>query len=520
MNSDIISDTTPLHVESIGSISDISIYDAEYSGIPEKGININESTQAYREIGNTVYLGWSKSINHGDYMAIYRDGSTITGLWPINSHTLPVSVVKTKTSGIHGDGIIMSFDNANTVPSLQVVNSQRKKYTIGKSFTQDGSIYDAAPQVYINHSRVDKIGTSQLATFISNIYAYNPSIYGGSSYRERSYSEYITTGFSIDSRTDNSATKYVFGGDTYIGLFDYAIVYATDPIVSEYPNVNIDPNSSLPYSGEVTAINQIGNINALIPLETSINMRISNSKSYVTSGSNFAIQKDPGIHFPAQSAEGKYSYSQPFPQYAYNSAYSSDLRGGLFLSKVDIVNDSGVYDSRVHASEQSNFNERFSQWSIFKAANYKDVDNKYGEITRLKEFGGKLYFMQENAFGVLSVSDRSLIQDNNTGGLLTLGTGTLLNRYDYISTTIGLHKNAIQSISSSSSGLYWYSHSNPGIYRFDSNIQSLSKTYGLQYIINNSQNNIGMKVPMGYNELYNEVNIYLSGIEDPKTNIL
>ena len=54
----------------------------------------------------------------------------------------------------------------------------------------------------------------------------------------------------------------------------------------------------------------------------------------------------------------------------------------------------------------------------------------------LKVYDNKLYYWQEDSFGIASVNERSLVQDNNIGQLV-LGTGDILARYDYISTNFG-----------------------------------------------------------------------------------
>nr|DAH06477.1 MAG TPA: stabilization protein [Caudoviricetes sp.] len=65
-----------------------------------------------------------------------------------------------------------------------------------------------------------------------------------------------------------------------------------------------------------------------------------------------------------------------------------------------------------------------------------EVDSQYGPVTNMKAFGDKLFFWQDSALGIASVNDRSLITDNNVS-TLTLGTGGILTRYDYVSTNNG-----------------------------------------------------------------------------------
>jgi len=49
-------------------------------------------------------------------------------------------------------------------------------------------------------------------------------------------------------------------------------------------------------------------------------------------------------------------------------------------------------------------------------------------------------FWQERAFGAFSVNERTAISDSSNHEIL-LGSGGMLSRYDYVSTTSGLEDN-------------------------------------------------------------------------------
>jgi hypothetical protein len=92
--------------------------------------------------------------------------------------------------------------------------------------------------------------------------------------------------------------------------------------------------------------------------------------------------------------------------------------------------------NKIIYSETKTANEITDSWAQFKPANYMEVDSQYGPVTNMKAFGDKLFFWQDSALGIASVNDRSLITDNNVS-TLTLGTGGILTRYDYVSTNNG-----------------------------------------------------------------------------------
>jgi hypothetical protein len=66
---------------------------------------------------------------------------------------------------------------------------------------------------------------------------------------------------------------------------------------------------------------------------------------------------------------------------------------------------------------------------------------------------------------VLSVNDRSVATDNS-GQNIVLGTGGVLDRYDYYSNTYGMHKQQFCS-ACTTGGLYWFDSHNNVICLFD-----------------------------------------------------
>lgn len=462
------------YISSISNIKTFSIGDIAYSGNIPQGIGIETANANYVPIANKQYLNWSKSIQRGDSAA---------------AHGFSNNANKARLSGIHGDGIVFYVDDNNILPSIGMVTIDKRRY-LENSF--------------IDNVNLETHGSSALSTFICNMKSMNQSIYGGNSYVNRQYSEYITTG-TILNVSNRSASGYVFGGDTYIGLFDYSIVKSTDPI----------PNSYLYNQDSVvdTQYCQTGHIGALIPLESSINMRIQSGKSHVVDSNPF-IQSDPGVYGPGVSAGMSFTRTQTLPQFSYNSAYSAEQFVKVYLTR--LIDDTPVSkDYRVYASEKKSNDESFDSWATFKPANYIDVDSRYGSITRMKSYANRLFFWQEYAMGILSVNERSLIQDGSASTLV-LGTGDVLPRYDYLTTLNGLHKDAVNALTCSAGGLYWYDHRSAEICLYSSQVASISKIKGVQSVFNRYKDQLTMNIPMAYDKKYNEVLISLTGIPSIK----
>ena len=284
------------------------------------------------------------------------------------------------------------------------------------------------------------------------------------SYSSRTNSVYISCG----AYNKNDATTTVincFGGDTYLCVLDY--------LNTSFVQTK---NDSQDYEGERI------HTQCYIPFETTINLNLLTNKQYHNTingtgmiGQNL-VQNEPIVLA---------GYTQSTPQYIYNSIYSQQGNVISFVNKSLYQRDDLVQNNRIIASESKRNLEITDSWTKFKYANYLDIDNQYGEITNLKRFANRLYFFQNSAVGVASVNDRSLITDSNMAEL-TLGTGDILTRYDYISTINGNCLINDKSIVNSSSALYWYDYSNNVLCALSNGIIELSKVKGVQSYLNSN----------------------------------
>ena len=328
-NSRVLSDYTINTIAKVGDIRSFGISNMSYAdcidpagAVGESGLLIASPSAKYTEIGGALFLNYHKGITRGDSSSAYA----------VSDYSLNLmysSLMKTKVSGPHGDGIVFYVDNDNHIPSILGLDINRKKYL-------DGS-------TYIGYKNLDKYGASAMSTYIVNMKRMSIGIYGGASKSNRDYSEYISTGsVIIPDQVDHSANGVVFGGDTYIGLFDYTVIRATDPMLGN--GLEQGEKDDWYVSKSATEMYQVSNSNALIPLESSINMRLSSSKSYITSGREPFIQQEPGIYNPTSStgtAAANWigvsagvrpiSFTQTSPQFSYNSAYSTDKVAGIFF---------------------------------------------------------------------------------------------------------------------------------------------------------------------------------------------
>jgi hypothetical protein len=299
--------------------------------------------------------------------------------------------------------------------------------------------------------------------------------YGGASYEARTRRTYLPVS-NILPKSGSSVTTVITKGDTYISFFEYQRGMI----------------AALEGTGQVTKEELFCQV-IRFPVETSINTRWSSNKTFTQVYSSTAntpintnaitIQEKAGVW--SASAGGIDSYTQEKNLYSYNSVYSKQNNITKFYPKPIDITTNRNYDSRVIASDVKINGEEEDSWTKFRLLNFIDVDSKYGKINSLKTNDNNLLFWQDKGFGVLSVNTRSLISDNNTSAL-TLGTGGILDRYDYISTEVG---NISQfGIITGKTGVFWFDSYNKTFYKYSQGLESLSKVKGIQSYVNTFAN--------------------------------
>ena len=278
-----------------------------------------------------------------------------------------------------------------------------------------------------------------------------------------------------------SSEGHAFDGDTYIDTMEYVSMHKM------YFDMAYDtvPSHAVIYS---------------IPVETSINLKYTCgaefSRDYAgTVKSNLQIEPSSVYNV----------YVQDKPLYAYNTAYSEDTAAKMFAVRdYEDSNAQSNIDYRVLYSNLKQNGEYIDSWLKFQPANYIDVDAKYGEVTHLRNFHNKLFFWQENATGVLSVNERVQITDESNMPLI-LGTGGVLERYDYLDNVSGMYKEHFCD-TMSEHALYWFDDAHQEIkqYTDGGGIASLTKQLGVSNLMR-QKSDVGVVPWMFYDNTYQEV---------------
>lgn len=315
---------------------------------------------------------------------------------------------------------------------------------------------------------------SLTGTFLCNLRK-NVIPYGGYSAVDRSLNTYCSYGNYF--KKDDTNTKHViFDGDCYIQPFEYVSMHK-----QTNPEYLIMKTMMVVYA---------------IPVETNINLAYTYGHELSRNLGDWKTTLSQ-----IQPANVMNKYTQTTPMYQYNSAYSIDPTAKQYAAQ-SIEEVSDTVDTRVVYAGPKQNGERIDSWSKFQASNYIDVDSKYGQLTQLKSFHNQLLFWQENAFGVLSVNERVQITDDSNMPLM-LGTGGVLQRYDYVLTTNGMKADQYAD-TQSDSAVYWFDNDRRELCTYTQNGSvPLSKAKQVQNLMNAST--LNNEPVVTYDKKFNEI---------------
>lgn len=355
-------------------------------------------------------------------------------------------------------------------------------------YPKNGNYYDSLEQESSQIDNTEKgdaykiIRPTLLGTYLTNL-RQQTTPYGGYSFTNRLMNIYYGDGNYFESI---NKWNTVFDGDCHVETFEYTSMHKVYGTYTKDKSDNLQfPNTHM--------------ITYSIPTESNIWCKFQHGWTFSSNArDNYAsfIQAEP--------CEITEAYVQKDPEYVYNSVYSAQNTSMPFAAYDDLnpQDYNKTIDTRVYYSDLKQNDEIIDSWCKFRSSNFIDVDQEYGSITDICIFKNVLVFFQEQSFGILSVNDRSVATDNS-GQNIVLGTGGVLDRYDYYSNTYGMHKQQFCSVCTTG-GLYWFDSHNNVICLFDGqSVVQLSKQGKVQNILNKYKKNDNFKV--FYNNRYNEV---------------
>ena len=311
--------------------------------------------------------------------------------------------------------------------------------TILVSFDQGFSF---APDTSAIFDRSDIAGTPEggwmlFPFYLASYERYLVKQYGGNTRSARYGNEYISTNHYLPYTvtTTGIVGNNVYGGDTWVNYFDWQ---------------RSNPNPSTGFFN----YNQ-----GYEPPLTDDNYKILGTAVYFPAECCFHSELNIN---PNHASSRTTDTPITIDNYQFNPAYSQQNTTNTFLSKFFLQQNLGEEPHTIYGSNPKLDNELFDSWRNFLINNKLTVNGNYGEINRLVQFKDKLYYYQNDAFGVASVDERVLANEADVSQT-QLGTGTLLQRFDYVSTETGAkHSFAVEATGSS-------------IYHYDAFINKLFK---------------------------------------------
>ena len=125
--------------------------------------------------------------------------------------------------------------------------------------------------------------------------------------------------------------------------------------------------------------------------------------------------------------------------FLYNTAYSQENNLVSSIVKPSGFQETDLFKAKIAASRTKVLGELYDAWSVFPANDFIELDLANGKITDLINYKNQLYVVQERGISFLSINTRSLIQGEGAAADIQIvtGTGTAIERFDYITTQFG-----------------------------------------------------------------------------------
>lgn len=295
--------------------------------------------------------------------------------------------------------------------------------------------------------------TLSVGTVISNI-QHVATQFAGMTDMQKQYDTYY--GFGNFGKFDD--------GSSNICIFDGNIYIVPAEIINMYKAYDFNDQFASLKSGQVVYY---------IPTESKINTMFDY-------GCNFKNTQSKNIMLEPGSITG--IAQQDRPAHQYNMIYSDNESSNDIFSTQTVEDLVSTYDQRIYYSQLKTNGESIDNWSIFKPADYLDVDSKYGQVTNMLTVNNTLYFWQPTAFGKLSVNERSLVTDDNSN-VVQLGQGGVLQRADYIDTRYGMREQDFSALSIGSA-VYWIDITNRAVVTYNQQTINYGEYVNVQNIIN------------------------------------
>jgi len=301
---------------------------------------------------------------------------------------------------------------------------------------------------------------------------YLGNIYGGNSYEDKLRTDYIEIGTFLKLNSSSPTVNINSPGDTYVNNFRFARMVRTDvSVIAE---------------GYVVLEELVDFIT-----ETTVDLKNRNDLSL----------NSWDTRFQPQDAE----------YHKYNKVYSQNPTLIKRRSLGYNVKRLKSLDANIISTRLKSAGEIIDSWTDISVNDIMTLDGKHGSINSLSSFNDEIYAIQDKALAFISINPRVQVQGQD-GLAIQLGTGNVLDRYKYLSTSSGTVNK--WSVVSSPRGLYYYDALNRSVGVLSDSIHELSDEKGLHtFFLNNSVVNtlkidnplLKTGVSAGYDYMNNEM---------------
>lgn len=416
-------------------------------------------------------------------------------------------LLRTESGNIHSvtiaDPLLLTDKEVNFINRVLPYNNN-----YGDNVDNDFiTMYGPTCGLFISNKPIFKVFNGRIA-YVMDIYRNNATTrYGGNTYYDRLLNSYIIVGEFTKVTTATSYTSTIINCDTYNTIYD-AITSIHDPKLTDGSDLLNNPTGGSSYVARQQVV-------ALLPIESSINCFLTNVKpsKYVLT-TPYATGRDQDsdkIGLQETTAQGVDLYGSSYPTEfrdlnSYNTAYSTVPLYPTAEPKPQLFEASKDSPNMIIASEVKISDEIVDSWTKFLYANVIEVESEYGDIHRLEAFNNKLYYFQDNGIGTVAVNDRYII-NNQDAGQLALGTGGILERFDYIKYNEGIIDP--RHLINAKSSIYFMDHNRRVLDNIDTGDQSLSTALGVNSLVRSLYTDETSHVAFGYNPRFKEVMITL-----------
>lgn len=488
-------------VSSIGSseIDDFAFADTlqwdDFAEIKKSGETYSlKYTNTSTAIGNNSFVNWVSNGAYnvpatGDWSTLKLDQANLQ-----DDMLLQTNVVM----GPGGACMLLNIKDADVAlwNSAAVPNDQFITSYMYSCSVLNGAIVGGGKKIYV-------VPESRLGTFLCSI-QHTITPYSGFSYENRKQDIYYSFGdLFVPTEVGTSQThlnlpegwyrRPVFSGDCYRQAMEYVSQHKYYFAPNKYTK-----NACVVYS---------------FPTESSINLAFTDGFEFHKNNAPTEIQEKP--------ADVYKKFVQTKSLYRYNPVYSAHSTAHPKAMQLDRSDYDIEFDTRCFYSNVKSNNENTDNWLRFIPANFIDVDSRKGPITNLRTFNNQLFFWQTDGTGILSVNERAAVSDQS-GLPLMIGTGGVLERFDYLNTACGMKENEFAD-AQSDSVLYWWDHTRKELCAHAAGnglgVNSLSKEKGVQNLINvkAKQNLLASDPTLIYDKKYNELIAYIATTAEDDT---